>query len=130
MIGENGMKASVFIVLFMLLSQPVWALRCEGRVAEPGYSKQDVYDVCGEPDSINSHYERRGSSNYAEFGQYNNPGYRGGQNFNFGQNNYREIEVLVEDWEYDFGHSRLRQHLRFENGQLKEVTDTGRGRRR
>lgn len=125
------MKSFMFVVLLLSFSRPVLALRCDSWVVEPGDSQQDVYDACGEPDSVDSHYERRGNNTYAEFGPYyNGSGYRGGGGFRYGQDNYREIEVLVEEWVYDFGRSRLRQQLRFENGRLKEVVDIGRGRRR
>ena len=30
----------------------------------------------------------------------------------------REVEVVVDEWFYDFGRSRLRRVLRFENGRL------------
>ncbi|MEQ1528847.1 MAG: DUF2845 domain-containing protein, partial [Methylococcales bacterium] len=33
-----------------------------------------------------------------------------------------------EEWVYNFGRSRLKQHLRFENGVLKEIRNLGRGR--
>ncbi len=117
-------------LLCLLFSQPSLALRCGSWVVEPGDFKQDVYDVCGEPDSMESHYETRIAGNYADFTQHHRGArrYSGGA-FNYGQEHYREIEVLVEEWIYDFGRSRLRQHLRFENGQLKEVKDLGRGRR-
>jgi hypothetical protein len=122
--------SSVGLLLCVVFAQPLLAMRCDRWVVEPGDSKADIYEVCGEPDYTDSHYERRGNNNYAEFGQYNNDqNFQSGNQFNYGQQNFRVIEVLVEEWTYDFGHSRLRQHLRFENGRLKEVTDMGRGRR-
>ncbi|SJM91061.1 conserved exported hypothetical protein [Crenothrix polyspora] len=126
----KALHRGIFL-LCLLFSQPLFALRCDSWVVEPGDSKQDIYDACGEPDFTDFHYERRGNNNYAEFGQYyNNQNRQRGGQFNYGQQNFRVVEVLVEEWTYDFGHSRLRQHLRFENGRLKEVTDMGRGRRR
>jgi Protein of unknown function (DUF2845) len=120
-------------LLLALVSHAAFALRCDDLVVEPGLAKVDVYDLCGEPDAVESHYERRGFINHAEFGQYggyNNPNaYAGGQ-FNYGQQNFGSVDIFVEEWVYDFGRSRLRQLLRFENGRLITITDLGRGRRR
>lgn len=128
---NTKMLNSIGFLLCVLFSQPLLAMRCDSWVVEPGDSKADIYEACGAPDYTDSHYERFGNNNYAEFGQYNdNQNFQSGNQFNYGQQNFRVIEVFVEEWTYDFGHSRLRQHLRFENGQLKEITDMGRGRRR
>ncbi len=113
-------------------SAPLYALRCGHSLVQPGDRKSYVYEICGEPDDIDSHYERRGNQNYADVRRNNF-----GQNrripnnsFNFGQSNYREIEVLVEEWTYDFGSAKLRKLLRFENGRLIEVENLGKRRRR
>jgi hypothetical protein len=37
-------------------------------------------------------------------------------------------EIQIEEWVYNFGSSRLKQYLRFENGELKEIKSLGRGR--
>jgi hypothetical protein len=99
---------------------------------QPGDRKSYVYETCGEPDYVDSHYERRGSQNYADVRQNNFSHNRRYHNnsFNYGKSHYQDVEVLVEEWVYDFGSSRLRKLLRFENGRLIEVENLGKRRRR
>jgi hypothetical protein len=122
----------IAFTLCLLFSAPLYALRCGHSLVQPGDYKEDVVDRCGEPDSVESHYERRGNVNRADVGQlnFNNRQQSPNNSFNFGQSNYSEIEVLVEDWYYDFGSERLRKRLRFENGRLTQIENLGRRRRR
>lgn len=125
----------IWIVIFscLLFSEPTFALRCGHSLVQVGDYKADVHDICGEPDFVDSHYERRGSVNRADVTQNNfnrNQQRFPNNSFNFGQSHYRDVEVLVEEWVYDFNNSRLRKLLRFENGRLKEVISLSRRRRR
>lgn len=117
-------------ILLLSFSQTSFALRCGHDLVVIGDYKEDVYDICGEPESVHSHTEIRGGQSYAggnrNFG--NSFKYYPDSSFNYGQNNFRQVEVIVEEWVYDFGRSRLRQYLRFENGQLVEIKTIGRGR--
>jgi Protein of unknown function (DUF2845) len=126
-------KSSWFIfITIMLITQPVLALRCGHELVSIGDYKADVIEKCGEPDNVESHYERRGYSNNAEvtnYGLFNNKGFPSNR-FNYGQQHYRDVEVEIEEWVYDFGNSRLRKVLRFENGKLKEIVSSGKRRRR
>jgi Protein of unknown function (DUF2845) len=122
----------IALTICLLFSSPLFALRCGHSLVQPGDRKSYVYEVCGEPDYVDSHYESRGSQNYADIRQNNF-----GQNrqfptnsFKYGQSHYQNIEVLVEEWVYDFGSAKLRKLLRFENGRLIEVENLGRKRRR
>lgn len=119
----------LLVCVITLGAQSAFALRCGHSLVQEGDYKADVLDKCGEPDSVDSHYERRGSANHANAGiyDYNNRRHQG-NSFNYGQQNYQEVEVLVEEWIYDFGRARLRKLLRFENGKLKEVESLGKGR--
>lgn len=126
-------RLNCFVFLFCLLfSGTTFALRCGHSLVQPGDYKEEVIDKCGEPDSVESHYERRGNVNRADVTQFNFNGQRRfpSNSFNYGQSNYAEIEVLVEEWIYDFGSLRLRKLLRFENGRLKEIENRGKGRYR
>ncbi len=119
------MKKSAWFIFFVILlvTQPVLALRCGHELVSKGDYKADVIDKCGEPDNTETHYERRGYSNNAEvtnYGLFNNRGFPSNR-FNYGQQNYREVEVEIEEWFYNFGRSKLRKELRFENGRLTDV---------
>jgi hypothetical protein len=37
------------------------------------------------------------------------------------------VDIIVEEWVYNFGSSRLQQYLRFENGRLMEIRNLERG---
>jgi ABC-type oligopeptide transport system substrate-binding subunit len=119
------------LTLCLFFSAPLFALRCGHSLVQPGDRKSYVYEICGEPDYVDSHYERRGNANQANINQFNfNRNQRFPNNsFNYGQSYYEDVEILVEEWTYDFGSSRLRKLLRFENGRLKEVESLGKRRR-
>jgi hypothetical protein len=113
----------IFSLTLFFYSHSILALRCGHNLIDAGDYKADVIDKCGEPDYVDSHYERRGYSNNAEisnYGLFNNRGFPSNR-FNYGQQNYRDVEVLVEEWTYNFGRSRLRKVLRFENGRLTDI---------
>jgi Protein of unknown function (DUF2845) len=119
----------LLVCVITLVAQSAVALRCGHSLIQEGDYKVDVLDKCGEPDSKDFHYERRGNANHANAGIYGyNNRYHQGNSFNYGQQNYQEVEVLVEEWIYDFGRARLRKLLRFENGKLKEVESLGKSR--
>lgn len=122
----------IAFTLCLLFSAPLYALRCGHSLVQPSDYKDYVYDICGAPDYIESHYERRGNVNHADATQYNFNRHRRFPNnsFNYGQKYYEEVEVLVEEWVYDFGSARLRKLLRFENGRLKQIENLGRRRGR
>jgi len=117
------------LLSFLLFSTPAFAFRCQHSVIQLGDYKADVYELCGEPDSVERHIERRAAQNFSDGTQYF---YNRGRklpngSINYGQGQYREIEVSVEEWVYNFGHSKLRKYLRFENGELTEIRNLGRG---
>jgi hypothetical protein len=120
----------VAMTLCFLLSEPLFALRCGHSLVETGDYRVDVYDKCGEPDSVESHMERRGMANQANIALFNSNGNQRfpGNNFNYGQSYFADSDVLVEEWIYDFSRERLRKLLHFENGRLMAIYDIGRRR--
>jgi len=119
----------IFLLFSLLFSQAIFALRCGHELVDLGDNKKDVLNKCGEPESIDTHVERRGSSNFANGSRYfgNKSRQHPGASITYGQHHYVEVDVLVEEWIYDFGRRRLQQYLRFENGRLKEIKTLGRG---
>lgn len=100
------------LLLGLVISNAAFALRCGHSVIDLGNRKNEVYDKCGEPASIETRKKLVG---------------RTIQNSNrtLGLQEYEEIEI--EEWIYDFGPRRLKQYLRFENGRLREIKNLGRG---
>ncbi|MDD1625479.1 MAG: DUF2845 domain-containing protein [Methylococcaceae bacterium] len=119
------MKLSKLLLMFLciLLSYPAFALRCGRALVDIGDYKEDVADKCGEPKYIDTHIELRGVTD--RFGARTRPS--PGTSINFGQQHYTEVEVVVEEWIYDFGRRRFQKRLRFENGRLTEIKDLGYG---
>ncbi|MDD5319126.1 MAG: DUF2845 domain-containing protein [Methylococcales bacterium] len=113
----------LIISLCFLFSHPVFALRCGQALVDIGSYKEVVIDKCGEPESIETHIEIRGVTD--RFGARIRPS--PGTSINFGQQHYTEIEVVVDEWIYDFGPRRFQKSLRFENGRLTEINDLGYG---
>jgi hypothetical protein len=117
------------LLLSLIISQPALALRCGAYVINEGMDKSEVYNKCGQATSVESHIETRSSGTFIQ-----NQPYYGNQrnsypnnNFSYGQSNVVQIEVVVEEWFYNFGSSRIQQSLRFENGKLMEIRNLGRG---
>jgi hypothetical protein len=90
----------------------VSAMRCGHKLVQLGDHINEVLARCGEPESVETrtkivgnilHHPRR-TLDIQEYEQ-----------------------IQVEDWVYNFGPSRLQYYLRFENGELKEIKNLGRG---
>lgn len=124
-------RANGFLfILLLAVSTTLHAFRCGRSLVDIGDNKYEVEEICGEPDFIDSHYERRGQVNRADITRYNfnNHRYFPDSSVNIGQNNYGEIEILIEEWFYDFGSERFRKVLRFENGRLVNIRNAGKRR--
>jgi hypothetical protein len=106
-------KGTLWILILSLYSfNEASAMRCGQKLVDLGDYKGDVLERCGEPESVETrtkvvgstfHYPRR----TLDLQQFE--------------------EIQIEEWIYNFGSSRLRQYLRFENGELKEIKSLGRG---
>lgn len=119
-----------FLLLSLMVSHSAFALRCGPYVINEGMYRGEVYGKCGPATSVESHIERRSTGNIIQNQQF----YGGQRNalpnsFGYGQSNAVEVEVVVDEWVYNFGPSRLQQYLRFENGKLMEIRNLSRGYR-
>jgi hypothetical protein len=86
-------------------------MRCGRKLVSIGDYKNDVYAVCGDPESIDTRTVLVGST------------------FHFPRRTidiHQYEEVQVEEWVYNFGTKRFRKYLRFENGRLVEIRNLGR----
>ncbi|NOT10756.1 MAG: DUF2845 domain-containing protein [Methylococcaceae bacterium] len=105
-------RTTWILILSFCLSNVALAMRCGRDLVELGYSKVDVLRRCGDPESVETRSKLVGSTFHFPHRTIDI------QEFN---------EIQVEEWIYNFGPSRLRQYLRFENGELKEIKTLGRG---
>ena len=110
------------LLLCFLLSDVTYAFRCGNALVEVGDHINSVLKKCGDPESIERHFEFRTVQNSA------NAGIRFPQNvLSFGQQSYTQIEISVEEWIYNLGRLRFQQFLRFENGVLTNIEVLDRG---
>jgi hypothetical protein len=127
------MQSKFWLLLLSLISSQsaFAAFRCGAYVIDEGMYKNEVFEKCGRATSVESHIERRSTGSTMQ-----NQQFYGGQGniypnngFNYGLNNSIQVEIIIEEWIYNFGSSRLQQYLRFENGRLIEIRDLNRGYR-
>jgi len=111
---DHAMKFShTWILLLGLCSLNVaYGMRCGHNLVELGDYKEKVLELCGEPESVERRSKLAGSTLYFPHRTLDIQQYE---------------EIKIEEWVYNFGHSRLKQYLRFENGELKEIKTLGRG---
>ncbi len=104
-------KSTTWILVLSLFSfNTAHAMRCGQRLVELGDYKEEVLDRCGEPESVQRRTKLAGSTLHFPFRTLDI------QQFE---------EIQIEEWIYNFGSSRFKQYLRFENGQLKEIKTLG-----
>ena len=87
-------------------------MRCGQRIVTDGDSTYDVRMRCGEPAMANRRTEYRGQRVWVN-----------GRSFE------QMVEVVVEEWTYDFGPHKFVQYLTFEQGKLISVVAGPRGQK-
>ncbi len=93
-------------------------LRCGRELVTTGDYQAEVYDKCGQPESIETHSEYVSQATNARIHS---------RNFSSGIGQQRIREIKVEEWIYNFGRRHLMHYLRFENGRLTYIESLGRG---
>jgi hypothetical protein len=93
------------------------ALRCGVRLITEGDTKLKVLAECGEPQYIETWEEER-IYRYDPWTGYDND-----QHDDKGLRKPRFIKeyVVVEEWTYNHGPHRFMDHVRFENGKVREI---------
>jgi hypothetical protein len=88
--------------------------RCPGgRLVSTGDPMYEVREKCGEPDAVLQRTEKRKIKVRVR---------RGGPADREEITEEREIEVLVDEWTYDFGSDRFIRYVAFENARVVGVT--------
>ncbi len=114
------------LVLSVLALNEVHAtsLRCGTRLITEGDLKSRVLAECGEPDNVEVWEEER------VYGFSRNPGYDGifedyerrDPNYGYGAPYRIKKLVVVEEWTYNHGPGRFMDHVRLENGIVRDIT--------
>lgn len=130
------MKASLIFPLTLLLAlvaaSPASALRCSGKVIHRGMPQAEILASCGDPTWVDEREEERFSRNCRDPFFRTDPDYDGRydeQYYSYGGKRYRGCKklVIIQEWFYNFGPSRLTQTLIFENSRLVRIRQGGYG---
>jgi hypothetical protein len=95
------------------------SLACDGRIVSTGDSRYEVKTVCGEPDDVSQRVIYRTVS-----GRIAGPCARdSGGRLRCQDTREEVVEVVVDEWLYDFGRNRFLEFLTFEQGKLVSVRE-------
>jgi hypothetical protein len=113
------------LVLILLLAEPAFALRCGNRVISNGDPMIKVRKYCGEPDDVQQRSIVR-SGPPLNRSRINDPDAPlRDDELLIRDRSY--VEVVVEDWTYNFGPHKLMRLIRFENGVVRDIEQLGYG---
>jgi len=114
---------SIVLALFALTPAMAASIRCGVRLITVGDFKARVLAECGAPDHVEVWEEERVyrfSHHPGYYGIYDSYEYRS-RNYEGGQPYRIKKLVIIEEWTYNNGPSRFMDHLRLENGVVKEI---------
>jgi Protein of unknown function (DUF2845) len=113
--------------LLLCVAAPALAFRCGNRIVSDGDHYSKVLKYCGEPVGVQERVIYREGVTRPRFRAEGPGGLKYDQEVLQYDRSY--VEVLVEEWTYNFGPRRLMQLVRFENGFVVEVDQLGYGYR-
>lgn len=97
-------------------------LACNGRIVSTGDSRYEVKSICGEPDDAAQRVEYRSVR-----GRVAGPCTRVGGKITCSDTREQVVEIVIDEWIYDFGRNRFVEYLTFEQGRLISVRTGGYG---
>ena len=109
--------------LLALTNSHASSLRCGVRLITVGDFKARVIAECGEPDHVEAWEEER------VYRFHEHPGYYGiYEDYEYSDRDYEHGKpyrirklVLIEEWTYNHGPGRFMDHLRLENGVVRDI---------
>ena len=114
-------------VALLIVVEPAFALRCGNKLVSEGDPKAKILKYCGDPTAVQyrtiyrSGYPRTLSLQSARLSS------RQSGDEELLIHRHSVVEVLVEEWTYNFGPRRFMRVVRFENGLVAKVTELGYG---
>jgi hypothetical protein len=112
---------AVLLAGMLLASAPAHALRCGGKLVLEGMLEIEVVEHCGEPTAV-----RERGFVVRSFTPIELMRDRDAHGVRFGPGNFYQ-HLLVTEFIYNFGPSKLMRKLRFEGGILKDIETLGYG---
>lgn len=110
-------------ICILVIAEPALALRCGNRLVSDGDHMSKILKYCGEPTSVQVRSIYR-----AGF-----PKQIRRHRFDTADNDFllyadrAYVEIIVEEWTYNFGPRRLMRTIKFENGIVVAVKQLGYG---
>jgi len=98
------------------------SMNCKNRIVSTGDTRYQVKATCGDPDDASQRVEYR-----TVRGRVTGPCTRQGDRIVCSDTREQVVEVVIDEWTYDFGKNRFLQHLTFEQGRLVTVRSGGYG---
>lgn len=122
------MPPTILLLGLLLAASPAMALRCQGRIISEGDPQPRVLRYCGEPATAQQRLLYR-SGLPRQYAGFRAPGgtIESGRGGELLVHDRSVVEVLVEEWTYNFGPHKLMRMVRFENGLVVEVRQLGYG---
>jgi hypothetical protein len=116
--GRGRLWAASVALGLLATSQSARAdsLACNGRIVSTGDSRYEVKSICGEPDDASQRVEYR-----TVRGRVSGPCRRVDGKITCSDTREQVIEVVIDEWIYDFGRNRFIEYLTFEQGKLLSV---------
>jgi hypothetical protein len=112
-------------LLILLLTEPALALRCGNRVITDGDPMIKVKKYCGDPDVVQQRSIVRSGIPRSSSRVDDSDAPTQDDELLIRDRSY--VEVLVEDWTYNFGPNKLMRLIRFENGVVRKIEQLGYG---
>ena len=109
------LKRLLLLILILGLAEPAMALRCGSKLVRDGDHKSKVLKYCGEPTGVQTRTIYRGG---VPRSIHRSPRHTD----SLLVTRHAVVEIIVEEWTYNFGPRRLMRMVRFENGFVTEVT--------
>lgn len=110
----------------LTISAPALALRCGNKIVRNGDHLARVLHICGEPTVVQVRNIYRSGVPAARI---NSTARHPRHDDELIVHNRSVVEVVVEEWTYNFGPRRLMRIVRFENGIVTSVKRLGYGYR-
>lgn len=117
---QQGIHSSALIAVATVLlstSASAESIRCGHKLASKGDSLYEVRAVCGEPDASDRRMEVRTIRR-----RVSGPCFKDDEGrTRCGRVEERSVEVVIDEWTYDFGKRRFLHYVTFEDGRLVQV---------
>lgn len=111
----------------LLAAEPALAFRCGNKIVTQGDHSSRVRQICGEPTGIQERVIYREGRTRPRPRLLGPDGRWSDDEVLQYDRSY--VEIVVEEWTYNFGPQRFMRLVRFENGFVAKVTQLGYGYR-